>query len=373
MSKKLYYERLERIRKAVALEEVDKMPFAPSGNACWAGIKGVPLKDYITDFKLQCDINLELLNGLNPDASQGTLFSPYVLPGCWLCPVAVPGKELGDNELWQLMESEIMKIDDYDAILDMGFDAWHKKYVYERLDDNESKLKDFNEYLPIANKRYKDDGILNFCEMMMVTPFEYFCGGRSLTCFFMDLIQIPDLVEKVFKVTEEAMLLKYRGIMEKSKPLAVWIGGWRTSPDMMSPQMWEQFVWPYLKSYGELCVEMGVIPIFHLDSNWDRGLEYFRELPPKKCIMSLDSTTDIRKAKEIVGDMMCIMGDVPAYMTAFGTYEEVYEHTMKLIDDIGPTGYIVSSGCDIPANAKMETVQAIADAANNYLKIRNGI
>jgi uroporphyrinogen-III decarboxylase len=118
---------------------------------------------------------------------------------------------------------------------------------------------------------------------------------------------------------------------------------------------------------------MGVIPIFHLDSNWDRGLEYFRELPTKKCIMSLDSTTDIRKAKEIVGDMMCIMGDVPAYMTAFGTYEEVYEHTMKLIDDIGPTGYIVSSGCDIPANAKMETVQAIADAANNYLKIRNGI
>lgn len=369
MTTKLYDERLARIRKAVALEEVDKIPFAPSGNACWAGIEGLPLKDYLTDFKLQCDTNLKLLTPLKPDASQGTIFSPYSLPTCWLCPVAVPGKELGDNELWQLMESEIMKVEDYDEILTMGFNEWYRKYDDERLDNNAAKLVDFNDYLPIANQRYKDEGILNFCEMMMITPFEYVCGGRSLPHFFMDLIQIPDKVDEVFKVIFDAMLVKYKDFMEKEKPLAVWIGGWRTAPEMMSPEMWERFVWPYMKQYGELCVAMDVIPIYHLDSNWDRSLAYFRELPAKKCIMSLDSSTDIRKAKETVGDMMCIMGDIPARMTAFGDYATVYDHTMKLIEAIGPTGYIVSSGCDIPANAKMETVQAMADAANNYFEV----
>jgi len=83
--------------------------------------------------------------------------------------------------------------------------------------------------------------------------------------------------------------------------------------------------------------------------------------------MELDSKTDIRKAKEILGDMMCILGDVPAELLAFGTYDEVYAHTTKLIDDIGPVGYIVASGCDIPSNAKPENVKAMADAAHNYL------
>ncbi len=36
--------------------------------------------------------------------------------------------------------------------------------------------------------------------------------------------------------------------------------------------------------------------------------------------------TDIRKAKEVLGDHMCIMGDVPPALLSSGTPEQVYEH-----------------------------------------------
>ena len=91
----------------------------------------------------------------------------------------------------------------------------------------------------------------------------------------------------------------------------------------------------------------------------------FREIEPRKAILSLDGKTDIHKAKEILGDRMCIMGDVPAEMLAFGTADEVYDYCMKLIREIGPTGFILCSGCDIPFNAKEENVRAMIKALDD--------
>jgi len=57
------------------------------------------------------------------------------------------------------------------------------------------------------------------------------------------------------------------------------------------------------------------------------------------------------------------MGDVPATLLAFGNSEDVYNYSRKLIREIGPEGFILQSGCDIPANAKLENVQAMVAAA----------
>jgi uroporphyrinogen-III decarboxylase len=41
----------------------------------------------------------------------------------------------------------------------------------------------------------------------------------------------------------------------------------------------------------------------------------------------------------------------------------VYDYARNLIAELGPTGYILQSGCDIPTNAKLENVQAMVQAA----------
>ena len=367
----LFEKRLNRIKDAIAFKEVEKVPVAPCANAYFARQKNVLIKDYITDFDLASDVNIACLKEMGADVTQNVIFSPYLLPNQWLSKVAVPGKELGGDELWQVLEGETMKAPDYDEILNDGFGAFHEKFVRERLDDNNQKLAPFFAYLPTAYKKFFDADIPCICDFLMITPFEFFCGGRSLEKFFLeDLLDNPDKTEKAFQAAMDHLLPMYRNMMKDTNPTGVWIGGWRTASELLSAKIWDRFVLPYFHQYAALCVEMNVIPIFHLDSNWTRDLEKFLEFPAKKCIMALDSSTDIQRARKVLGEHMCIMGDVPANMLAFSPKEDVYDYTMGLIRRIGPKGYMVSSGCDVPFNAKLDNVQMMAKAIDDFCRQR---
>ena len=128
-----------------------------------------------------------------------------------------------------------------------------------------------------------------------------------------------------------------------------------------------EFVWPNLKKAILTTAKSGTIPILHFDSCWNRELETLKELPTRTCILMLDGSTDIRMVREILDDWMCLMRDVPAQLLAFGSENDVYTYVTKLIRDVGPqTGLIVSSGCDVPLNAKPETVAAMICAAKEY-------
>ena len=368
MTNALYEENVARFKRAVALEPTDRVPVIPVANAYFAKSEGVLIKDYITDFKLATDTNLkasEYVGGW--DGVQNDLFSPWLLPGLWLSTVYMPGRELGDDELWQVMERENMLVSDYKDIINNGFESVYNRILKEKCGDPNTHLVPYFEYLPTAIQRLTDAGIPCVCSFIMGTPFELFCGGRSLENFFMDLMDTPDLVEEAFKVTMDFKMKQYNGMLAAVKPLGVWVGGWRGAPYMLSMEIWERFVWPYMKQFAELVLAHGATPIFHLDSSWDRGLEHFREMPEKKCIMGLDSKTDIRLAKKILGDRMCLLGDVPPELLAFGTPEQTFDHATALIRDIGPEGYILASGCDVPSNAKKENVKAMREAALKYV------
>jgi len=106
----------------------------------------------------------------------------------------------------------------------------------------------------------------------------------------------------------------------------------------------------------------------HFDQDWTLNLPYLTELPRKMCVVELDSTTDIFKAKEILKDHMCIAGDVPASLSSIGTPEDMEAYCRKLIDIVGKdTGFILSSGCTVPADAKFENFKMMIDTAKNYL------
>lgn len=74
--------------------------------------------------------------------------------------------------------------------------------------------------------------------------------------------------------------------------------------------------------------------------------------------------TDIFKAKEILGDWLCLKGDVPATLLAQGEPDQVSEYCQNLIRNIGSdSGFILSSGCEVPLDAKPENVTAIIQSA----------
>jgi uroporphyrinogen-III decarboxylase len=113
--------------------------------------------------------------------------------------------------------------------------------------------------------------------------------------------------------------------------------------------------------------DAGLISILHFDTDWTLNMPYLKDLPRGKCICELDSKTDIFKAREILKGHMCIMGDVPASLLALGTEEDVTKYCEKLTTVVGKDGgFIMSTGCECPIDARYENVKAMLATARNH-------
>ena len=362
-------DRLTRIRKAVALQKPDRVPVVLEYCSFAAKVTNTTMPEFLLNHKKSVDVMIQAYQLVTEagkiDAMNYGDFSPYDLSYLWLSKVRVPGVDLPADASFQVLEKEIMTVKDYDRILDGGWPEFYKAFIKERIFENvPSEYLPFNQPKVDVIKEWAKNGVPVLMGGAIAPPFEFLCGGRSLNAFFMDLFDMPDKVLAVM----DAMMPHISGpVCQKAKREGypgVWVGGWRGAPAMISPEMWNRFFWPYFRRLVLDVVEYGLIPIFHLDSGWDRELARFRELPKGKIIMALDGHTDIFKAKEVLGDHMCIMGDVPATMLAFEDPDTVYAYCSKLIRELGPEGFILQSGCDIPENAKLENVRAMVAAAN---------
>jgi uroporphyrinogen decarboxylase len=82
--------------------------------------------------------------------------------------------------------------------------------------------------------------------------------------------------------------------------------------------------------------------------------------------MELENT-DMKEAKKILGNKVCLKGNVSCTDLAFGTVGQVEDRCKQLIDDCGAGGgFILSSGCEAPANSKPENIAAMIDTAITY-------
>ncbi|MDR1677623.1 MAG: uroporphyrinogen-III decarboxylase [Deltaproteobacteria bacterium] len=363
---KLYEANFDRIKKTMAFEKTDRVPVLPTGNAWCTRPIGMKLADYCANPVASVDVHLKCWHTVTPmvDALQCVVYDTNFLKPQWLSNVRVPGVDLPEDELWQVEENELMTVEDYQKIIDGGFYNWLGPFLVEKLGDPLTALQPTIASGASAIEKVIQAGIVPLVPAIVTIPFEVFCGGRSMIKMMMDMYKRPDLLSEALEVAFKEMLEANRGLMRAMKPVGCWVGGWRGASGLMSPKMWNRFVWPHFKATVEMCIEEGVIPVLHLDSDWTNSLEYFRELPKYKCIMSPDGATDIHKAREAMDGHMAILGDVPAAMLAFSQPQEVSDYVKGLIKEFGGKGYMVSSGCDIPFNAKIENVEAMIRAAH---------
>ena len=72
------------------------------------------------------------------------------------------------------------------------------------------------------------------------------------------------------------------------------------------------------------------------------------------------------KAKEILGDSACLMGNIPASLFYAGTPAGMKDYCKKLIETAGKGGgFILSSGAGID-EARPENLQAVIEAVKEY-------
>ena len=82
---------------------------------------------------------------------------------------------------------------------------------------------------------------------------------------------------------------------------------------------------------------------------------------------SSEYTIDIFALKEKVRGHHCIMGNMLPSLLVEKTPQDVENYAKKLMDIVGEDGgYILSTSCDCPLDAKFENVKAMVETGRNY-------
>ncbi len=105
----------------------------------------------------------------------------------------------------------------------------------------------------------------------------------------------------------------------------------------MSLKQFETFYWPSLKKIILTLIDEGLTPCPFFEGDYTSRLEYLAELPKGK-ILGLFDSTDPLKAKEILGNTMCISGMMPLSLLQTGSPDNIKEYAKKLIDVVGKGG-----------------------------------
>ena len=184
--------------------------------------------------------------------------------------------------------------------------------------------------------------------------------------FFLDLYRIPDKVKAVMDVMLPNLIKMGIRAVELTGVSRVWVGGWRSASALLAPKIWDTLVFPYFFEMIKAFSEKEILSVLHWDQDWTRDLSRLLEFPAKKCVLNLDGMTDIRKVKEVLGDHMAILGDVPATLFATGSPDDIYAYVKSLVRDVGPTGLLLCPGCDGPINTKPENMEAFVAAGREF-------
>ncbi len=370
----LYNERAERIQKALKFEKVDRVPFILSGPGYAPKSQGLTQAQFCTDPDAALKASLDTLDDLNAVAEVDGINTVQV--GCFPCllsevfwsKVAIPGIDLPEDDLYQVKEQEIMSVDDYDYIIEHGWEAFldvirPKVHNLELLGTHVGWME---KNVATIKDRYKERGYYPLVSAITEHPFEALSGGRSMGKFFRDCYKVPDKVRRAIEIGLEYYINFAIGVAKLTDIPGVWAGGWRIAPEFCNPKLFNEFAWPYYKELITRISAAGVTCVLHVDSNWDREIHRFLELPKGACALSTDGTTNIRKAREVLGDHMAFLGDVPAATLAVGTPADVRNYVKNLINDLGKDGLIMNTGCDMPFNTPKANAEAYLLATHEF-------
>jgi uroporphyrinogen-III decarboxylase len=406
----LYRQREKRVLDAIALRVPDRVPILVLFSFFPAKYAGMTVEEVMYDPEKLGQAQWKTLTDFQPDMDHNPypirLLGP-ILDVLDFKQLKWAGRGVSPQHTYQFVEGEYMKAEEYDHFLLDPTDFMLRKY-WPRVFGS---LAGFEKLPPIHNIITYYMGVptgfipFTFPEIEVALEALKKAGKESLQIAtyarsftqkakemgfpmqFGAMTQAPfDTLGDFFRGTKAAMLDMYRRpekltqACEKLLPFMVElaVNACRTSgiprvfipihkgvDGFMSPDQFRKFFWPTLRELMVTLIEQGLTPCPLWEGNCTSRLEIIKDVPAGKACYAFEAT-DMVKAKEILGDTVCIRGNVPLSILATGTPEAVKTYCKKLIDTAGKGGGFImdaSTGLD---DAKPENVKAMFDFTREY-------
>jgi len=292
-----------------------------------------------------------------------------------------PGRELPPNTgSFQYIGGEFLKPEEYDAfikdpinfIAEVAVPRAHKnlekpgsaKAIATIARVTLEGIKYFT-FMDSLVKRLAEIGYPSLLGSIASVPLDFIGDHlRTIPGILIDLRRVP---EKVKEACNALMDVQHVSLL-KSELIKVIknVGIPLHLNEYLSPKLYHEFYWPYLKKIIVDFYNVGVKCNVAFEGRHDAYLEDILELP-RAWGVAMFEKTDVRLAKKILQGHTCVAGGIPPTLLLSATPEKVEEYVKNLIEELAPGGgFILSSSTAIPAETPVENVRAVINAVEKY-------
>ena len=406
----LFKERSKRVEDAVQLKVPDRVPVAPNFGFFYANYAGITGEEAHYDYdKWRMAVKKTVID-FQPDmypSPRMILLAPGpLLDMIDFKQIKWPGHGVSPNYSFQFVEGEYMKAEEYDAFLEdpsdyvirtylprisgaleplkmlpplhsmmVGYAGVHLTAALARPEVTraiETLLKVGAEALrwrstmDSLQEELTGMGFPLCAQAIAVAPFDvigdFLRGTRGV---MLDMYRRPN---KLIEATEKVLPMQLRAgvfIAKRSRNPRVFIPLHKGADGFMSLEQFKTFYWPTLKKLIVGLIDEGLTPWLFIEGDYTSRLEIIKDIPKGKAIYHFERT-DIFRAKEVLGNVVCIRGGVPNFLLCTGTPQEVKDWCKKLIDVVGEGGGFILDSEAVIDEAKPENIKAMVDFTKEY-------
>jgi hypothetical protein len=399
---RLYQERYQRIQDAVALRESDRAPIVYNSGFWHARFSGHTVREVMYDDDLLAQSFRKTLLDLQPDCLHlnfaDSALGP-LLDGVDYRQLMWPGHGVADNLSYQYLDREVMQADEYGLFIAdptyfcltrylpriAGLFAPLQKFphlpklqhlrllgslgVFAEPDVASMFAKlaavgaESRRMLQAAAACYQEVTGLGFVVMnagFSMAPFDYFAdylrGSKGIMLdMYRNKVKLLEAMERVIPILIESAV----EAAQQGRGNFIFIPLHWGLDGFMSEQQFRTFYWPQLRRIMLGMIEKGVVPCPFWEGDCTSRLEIIADIPRGKAIYQFERT-DLVRAKEVLGEVVCLRGNVPASLLHTGVPAEITAYCRQLIAQVGKNGgFILGAASGIPDDAPVENVRAM--------------
>jgi hypothetical protein len=378
----LYAERVKRVLDVAALRVPDRVPVFGPHQLYPYTFAGVTFKDAMNDYALAREAAHKFQDYFQFDLDFGPILA-YPAPAMEMLDISWfkwAGHGLDDNVMYQYMESENMTADEYDEFLydpshfimskwlprsfpplagladwpsvrsfmwfgwTGGFVGLASSEVQEALRNAAAAGEELGRWFDSIGQ-YADEMVAKGTPQLYAAfdwpPFDIIGDTlRGTREVLADMRRRPDKLHAALEIATKIFVEYGSGAAGAELPLC-WIWMHKGTRNFMSDAQFGEFYWPYLRQGMLALIDQGKV-IYHV------------------------STTDMVKAKSVLGGIATIAGNVPNIMLLSGTPDDVREYCKNLIDTVGKDGGFIMDAAVMLDEARPENLKAMVDFTKEY-------
>ena len=404
-----YRERATLVKDAIQLKKApSRIPVCPSAGFFPNEYAGVTMYEAMYDYEALGHAWERYHQDFEPAAYNGptTIVPGKVLDILDLKLYQWPGHSLGKEREYQFVEDEYMKAEEYPDLIDdptcffltvyfprifgslkpfetfpllppvneipvippsvMPFGSTAMQDAFESLSKAGEEALRWRAAVAQINGKIMGRGFPSFTGGFTKAPFDVIGDSlRGTTGIMLDIFRHPDELKEACERLVPMMVKSGVAGCRANKHIMPFIPLHKGADNFMSDDMFRTFYWPTLRKVIIGLINEGMVPLLFAEGSYNDRLDVISDVPKGKVVWWFDRT-DMKRAKETVGQVACLAGNMPLDLLCTGTPDQVRDYCRELIDTAGADGgFIFSTGAGMQGS-KPANVEAMMAAVKEF-------